>query len=967
VAFASNPAFDATTMEVWGALLNGGAIVVIDQPVLLDPQALAQALDHHRVSVLLMTAGLFSHYAQDLSAAFGNLRYLILGGDVLDPAAVLRLLRRHAPQHLLNGYGPTEATTLALTHEIVNIAEGARSIALGRPNANTRVYILDGQGQPVPIGVCGEIYIGGAGVALGYWNRPELTAERFVTDPFVRQTDARLYKTGDLGKWLPDGTVEFLGRNDCQVKIRGFRVELGEIEARLAEYPSVCDAVVIAREDVPGDKRLVTYYTASVALQADALRAHLAHSLPEYMVPAAYVHLEALPLTSYGKLDRLALPAAAPVAYAGRGQEAPEGELETTLATIWSQILKVDRIGRNDDFFVLGGHSLLSVQVARRLAQAGFPVSITDLFRHPTVAGLAELLVRRRQENAVDQALLVQPGRGEPPLFFVHDGKGELLYAHMLAPHLNAEIPIYGLPLDPSGKLDAIEAMAARMIRLMRAVQSVGPFRLAGWSAGGILAYEIAAQLIGQGDAVGFLGMLDTTWVEGSSYRARPLPIPVHLFTAADEHPGDPRLGWTSVLPEALIRLSLVGGTHHSMLQAPHIAPLGRSLNAAIGSTSGGSRPMKGNRQLSPDRGFNTPFGRTTLEELRQVMTDEEELAAHVERIHLDANVVDLKRGEYYPELLRAKMGLRAAVASALQIEPIQVLPNFGSNGSIDTILTVAKILETHESAERRPASVLMTSPTYFRYYDSASSRQLEVHEVPLTEDHQLDVNAYIAAMKRLRPSVAIIVTPNNPTGIAISDADLLTVLDAVPAGTWAMVDRTLVNTRPEISTQALLQRYRDRDLVVLHSFSKYKSMSQHRIGVALFSNVPFARLIDPLLPLGLSLEACVKATSIVLAEGGLVPSQAVIHNIEDNQRVLAAFVRDNPRYQVTDFSGNYCLLTLPAGLSAEMVTEELARMGLHVMGGHEFPRPNPRVLRLHTGGEATKMARLCALLRDMG
>jgi acyl carrier protein len=252
------------------------------------------------------------------------------------------------------------------------------------------------------------LYIGGAGVARGYLNRAELTAERFLRDPFVDEPGARMYRTGDLGRWLADGNIEFLGRTDFQVKIRGFRIELGEIEARLAEHPAVREAVVIAREDTVGDKRLVAYYTSNEeqqALDAEQLRSHLSALLPEYMVPAAYVHLESLPLTPNGKLDRKALPAPEADAYSTRGYEAPEGEIETKLAAVWAEVLKLDRIGRHDNFFALGGHSLLAVRVVTRLRQAlSVEVAIRDLFAHPVLSSLADHILNMQLEqfNATD-------------------------------------------------------------------------------------------------------------------------------------------------------------------------------------------------------------------------------------------------------------------------------------------------------------------------------------------------------------------------------------------------------------------------------------------------------------------------------------------------------------------------------------------------------------------------------------
>jgi aryl carrier-like protein len=266
-----------------------------------------------------------------------------------------------------------------------------RNTPIGRPLANTRIYILDGQGQPVPVGAVGEIHIGGAGVARGYLNRPELTAEKFLKDPFTDDPNGRMYRTGDLGRWLADGNIEFLGRNDFQVKIRGFRIELGEIEARLSECEGVQEAVVLALEDKPGDKRLVAYYTASEqsGVGAQELRAHVATKLPGHMVPAAYVRLESLPLTPNGKLNRKALPAPEGDAYAVRQYEAPQGAIEELLADIWAELLNLERVGRHDNFFELGGHSLMVVTLVERLARAGLKADVRALFATPTLAELA--------------------------------------------------------------------------------------------------------------------------------------------------------------------------------------------------------------------------------------------------------------------------------------------------------------------------------------------------------------------------------------------------------------------------------------------------------------------------------------------------------------------------------------------------------------------------------------------------
>jgi len=410
VAFASNPAFDATTMEVWAPLLNGGSIVVIDQSVLLDATQFAETLKRQAVNILWLTVGLFNQYADALAEQFSSLRYLIVGGDALDPLVIGRVINGNRPQHLLNGYGPTETTTFAITHEVNAGAEKARSIPIGRPIANTHAYVLGEQGEPMPVGVVGELCIGGAGMARGYLNRAELTAERFVPDPFTTEAGARIYKTGDLARWQPDGNIDFVGRNDFQVKIRGFRVELGEIEAQLGKHAGVREAVVVAREDTTGDKRLVAYYTCRESSQpsealvgAEDLRANLNMGLPEYMVPAAYVRLDRMPLTASGKVDRKNLPAPEGDAYAVRGYEAPVGEIEIALAAIWVELLKVERVGRYDDFFALGGHSLLATRIVARVKDTFHTnVSLRQLFDTPTIANLSKAIERRLQEETAD-------------------------------------------------------------------------------------------------------------------------------------------------------------------------------------------------------------------------------------------------------------------------------------------------------------------------------------------------------------------------------------------------------------------------------------------------------------------------------------------------------------------------------------------------------------------------------------
>ena len=295
---------------------------------------------------------------------------------------------------LSNLYGPTEAS-VHVTFWQCDPAQKEGRVPMGRPISNIRMYVLDEQRKPVPLGVAGELYIGGAGVARGYLNRAELTAERFMDDPFSDELNARMYRTGDLCRWRADGVLEYLGRNDFQVKIRGFRIELGEIEARLAELSGVRDAVVVARGDQPGDKRLVAYWTPREEVpetelpSVERLREHLRAELPAYMVPAAFVKLQEMPLTPNGKVDRKALPAPDAEALITHAYEAPQGPVEEVLAGIWQELLGVERVGRNDSFFDLGGHSLLIVSMVEKLRQADLKAEIRQVFHAGSLAALA--------------------------------------------------------------------------------------------------------------------------------------------------------------------------------------------------------------------------------------------------------------------------------------------------------------------------------------------------------------------------------------------------------------------------------------------------------------------------------------------------------------------------------------------------------------------------------------------------
>jgi amino acid adenylation domain-containing protein len=392
--------FDASVWEFMMALCRGAVLHMPGPGAVLMEETLVGMVAEHGITHVTLPPAVLATLGEEKS--LDSVRTLIVAGDTLTEELAEKWIQ---DRELINAYGPTEATVCATMHRW---EKGTGKPPIGRPIANTRVYILDRYGEPAPVGVTGEIFIGGACVARGYLNRPGLTAERFVADPFAPEPGARMYKTGDLGRWLADGNIDFLGRNDLQVKIRGFRIELGEIEARLREHAGVREAVVVARQDdEPGDKRLVAYYTASrasedeprQAVSVEELRAHLLTKLPEYMVPSAWVQLEVLPLTPNDKLDRKALPAPAAQSSAGRGYEAPQGEVETQIAGIWAEILRLEQVGRHDNFFELGGHSLLAARLVSRLREAfDVDVPINEIFARPVLSSLAEYVLDKELE-----------------------------------------------------------------------------------------------------------------------------------------------------------------------------------------------------------------------------------------------------------------------------------------------------------------------------------------------------------------------------------------------------------------------------------------------------------------------------------------------------------------------------------------------------------------------------------------
>jgi amino acid adenylation domain-containing protein len=400
--------FDASTFEIWGCLLSGARLVVFP-PHTPSLEELGQILKRYQVTTLWLTAGFFHEMVERNLEGLKDIQQLLTGGDVVSLPHVRKALQELPGCRLINGYGPTEGTTFTCCHSIVAPRGVATSVPIGRAIDNTQAYVLDHHLNPVPIGVCGQLYIGGDGLARGYLNHPELTAVSFIPHAFSDKPGARLYKTGDLARYLPDGNIEFIGRLDQQVKIRGFRIELGEIEAVLSQHPFVQETVVIATEDVRGEKRLVGYVVArkEQTLTVTELRGFLKSKLPEQMVPSVFVFVDSLPLTPHGKVDRQALPAAAGTRPdLEKAFVAPRTPVEKALSEIWAQVLGLERVGIHDNFFELGGHSLSATQLISRVYNAfQAEVLLCSLFETPTVAGLAEILekipqmTRRRQES----------------------------------------------------------------------------------------------------------------------------------------------------------------------------------------------------------------------------------------------------------------------------------------------------------------------------------------------------------------------------------------------------------------------------------------------------------------------------------------------------------------------------------------------------------------------------------------
>ncbi len=512
--------FDVSVWEFFWPLITGAGLVVARPGGHQDPSHLVNLIIHSKVTTLHFVPSMLQVFleAEVLESAH-CLKRVICSGEALPFALQERFFMRLPDVELHNLYGPTEAS-VDVTFWSCVAGDPRRILPIGRPIANIQCYVLNGLLEPVPAGVSGELHLAGAGLARGYLNRPDLTAEKFIPNPFSAAPGSRLYRTGDLCRWLPDGNLEFLGRIDHQVKIRGYRIELGEIESSLRAHNQVREAVVVAREDQPGEKRMVAYVVPAAeggtTVSAAALREHLRAGLPTYMVPSAFVFLEALPLTPNGKLDRKALPAPDGHVELDGPYVPPRNPVEEQLCAIWQEVLRLERVGVHDNFFELGGHSLLTVQAMARIqAVLDKRLPLAALFQNPTVKKLASVIGEQSLVDFWKPVVSIQSQGRQPPLFFVPGAGGHVFYLRDLARHLGRGRPFYGLqPPGLDGQttpLTGIEELAAYFVEAIQAIQPDGPYLLAGHSFGGHVAFEMAQQLQRTGRTVGLLAIVDTT------------------------------------------------------------------------------------------------------------------------------------------------------------------------------------------------------------------------------------------------------------------------------------------------------------------------------------------------------------------------------------------------------------------------------------------------------------------------
>jgi len=505
-------AFDASTFEIWGALLNGGCLALLPPGPASVPD-IAAAIQRHGVTTLWLTAGLFHLLIEERPESLRPLRQLLAGGDVLSPEHVRKALGLLPACRVINGYGPTENTTFTCCHTVSPGEDFPHGVPIGRPVGNTRVHVLDAFLRPVPAGVKGELCTGGDGLATGYLNRPELTAEKFIDHPEY----GRIYRSGDLVRWNHEGNLEFFGRIDRQLKIRGFRIEPGEIEKALDSHPAVLVSAVVPRRREGAETSLAAFLVlrgGAAAPDLSGWRRWLGGHLPDSMIPAHFAVLDSLPIGPNGKLDRAGLEAIDSADMPAAGFAAPRTPLEKMLAAIWQDVLQVPAVGLRDDFFALGGHSLVALRVAARVEkQLGRSLPISSFLQAPTLEAQA-LLLERGSGQACIPLVVAGPGASHPPVFFIHGLGGDVFGFARLARELGPDQPVFGIrAMDMDGcraPFEHLEGMAVAYVDEIMAAQPEGAYYLAGYSLGGWIAYEIAHELKRRGKRVAMLALFDT-------------------------------------------------------------------------------------------------------------------------------------------------------------------------------------------------------------------------------------------------------------------------------------------------------------------------------------------------------------------------------------------------------------------------------------------------------------------------
>ncbi|HVM89005.1 MAG TPA: amino acid adenylation domain-containing protein [Puia sp.] len=548
-----SPSFDATTFEYWGMLLNGGELVLCDEETLFDTRSLKKVIAENKVNIMWVTSGLLNQWVDLDIMIFEKLQTVLAGGEKLSEKHIEKLKRKFPAISIINGYGPTENTTFSLTY-LIHSSEIPHPIPIGRALNSRSAYILNSHMQLCAVGEEGELYVGGAGIGRGYLNLPELTREKFMPDLFNVSAGAMMYRTGDIAKWLADGNVEFLGRIDDQVKIRGFRIELGEIESVLKKCSGVKDAVIIAKEDRDGIKRLVGYVVAENSFDKENIMSYLQQHLPDYMIPKLLIELNKIPLTANGKADKKALPDPGLLPEFGkRKHKAPRTETEKIVAGIFSDALGLAEISIDDDFFEMGGHSLIAIKVMKILEEkTGQKLPITSLFSAPTVEKLSALLKDESVPIVWKSLVPIKPEGNKPPLYIVHGSGLTVMVFNSLAKELSENQPVYGLQaygLNGEEPFDTIEEIATHYINEIVAYNPDGPYLLAGYSFGGKVVFEMAKQLKAMGKEVRLVAIFDTNVAGADNFLSssqrwkkkivRQFPKALFVFQSFAKYPAD--------------------------------------------------------------------------------------------------------------------------------------------------------------------------------------------------------------------------------------------------------------------------------------------------------------------------------------------------------------------------------------------------------------------------------------------